>query len=528
MKKHNASKVVLITTLLFLLLTWILPAAYYSGEYVDQGRTQMGLFDLFNYPITSLSYFGYIALFLILVGGFYGVLYKIPAYRSFLDKIVEKVRGKEKFVLGLFVVLIAALVSICGVHIGIALFIPFIVSLVLLMGYDKVVAAFVTVGSIAVGLIGTTYANSNLSVLRGALSLEYDYQLWVRFIILLVGVILVIFNTLMYIKKNSQDVKISKRTIKEDIPEEKEEVKEVKVEVKKTTTKTTKGAKKSSKNKKSSTKSRRSDNKAALKEEEVIIVREAVKEESFVPQSTTGKHRIWPFVILFTLLFVLFVLAFLPWEQFKVTLFSDITKSVQEYQIYKFPIFGKLLGSFNAFGNWTITDLFLPMAMMILLLTIIYKVRVNDVIDGFVEGAKKALAPATIVVLLYSILVLVTYHPFQLPIYKWILGWAKGFNVITTSLVGLLCSLFNSDIAYSFQSVIPYFTSVISDVKDYTTAGIIFQSMYGLAMLFVPTSLTLMGTLAFLNVSYKEWLKNSWKLLLELFIVLLIAFIILA
>ena len=56
MKKHNAVKVVLITLLVVLLLSWILPAAYYSGEYVSEGRVQMGLFDLFNYPLTSLNY----------------------------------------------------------------------------------------------------------------------------------------------------------------------------------------------------------------------------------------------------------------------------------------------------------------------------------------------------------------------------------------------------------------------------------------------------------------------------------------
>ena len=88
MKKHNTVKVVLITLLVFVLLTWILPAAYFSGQYVEQGRVQMGLFDLLNYPLTALSYFGYIAFYIIVVGGFYGVLYKIPAYRTFLDKIV--------------------------------------------------------------------------------------------------------------------------------------------------------------------------------------------------------------------------------------------------------------------------------------------------------------------------------------------------------------------------------------------------------------------------------------------------------
>ena len=90
MKKHNTFKVVLITILVFMLLTWILPAAYYSNGYVDQGRVQMGIFDLFNYPITALSYFGYIAIFVLVVGGLYGVLNKISAYRVILDKIVSK------------------------------------------------------------------------------------------------------------------------------------------------------------------------------------------------------------------------------------------------------------------------------------------------------------------------------------------------------------------------------------------------------------------------------------------------------
>ena len=70
MKKHNTFKVVLITLIVLLVLSWIFPAAYFSGEYIDQGRVQMGLADVFNYFMTSLSYFGHYALYLILVGAF--------------------------------------------------------------------------------------------------------------------------------------------------------------------------------------------------------------------------------------------------------------------------------------------------------------------------------------------------------------------------------------------------------------------------------------------------------------------------
>lgn len=508
MKKHNTIKVVLITMLVFLLLTWILPAAYYSGQYVDQGRVQMGLFDLFNYPVTSLGYFGYIGLFFILVGGFYGILYKIPAYRSFLDKIVKAFEGKENLLLSIMIILISVLVSVCGMQFGIALFIPFVIALILLMGYDKIVAALVTAGSIAVGLIGTTYATNNTSVLISAFGLNYDFNIGIRFIILAAGIVLVILNTIMYAKANKK-VKITKKVEEKIEKVEKEVVKKVatkKKEVKKAAAKkTTKSSKKG-----------KSSNKAALFDEDVIVV----------PASVSGSHKIWPLVLTFSLLFILFVLAFISWSTFKVDMFDKATTAVQEFTLFKFPIFGKILGNVNAFGTWTITDLFLPMGLTILILALIYKVKLDDVIDGFIEGAKKALAPAVIVILLYTILVLVTYHPFQLVIYKAILGLSKGFNVATTTIVAFLTGIFNSDISYSYQAVAPYYASIITKTTNYPVVAVIFQAMYGLAMLVAPTSLVLMGILSYLKISYKEWLKNVWKLLLELFIILLIVFII--
>ena len=537
MKKHNTVKVVLITMLVFLLLTWILPAAVYSGQYVEQGRVQMGLFDLLNYPFTSLSYFGYIAFYVILVGGFYGVLYKIPAYRSFLDRIVTMFKGKEKIFLSVVVTVIALIVSICGLQFGLFLFVPFIIALVLLMGYDKIVAAFVTVGSMAVGLMGSTYATQNMSMLTTSLGLDFDFQIGVRFVILLLGVILVIFNTLMYIKKSMTDVKIEKKTVKK-VEEKEEKVAEVKKtnETKKTTSnkKSTTTAKKKTSTKKSTTKSsksRKSDNKAALKDEDIIVVKETVSDDNeLVPETVDKKHKVWPFVVIFSLLLVLMVLAFISWGDtgFGVKAFDNATKAVTEFKLFGFEIFAKVLGTVNAFGNWTIMDLFLPIILAMLLLMFIYKVKISDAFDGFAEGAKKALAPAFVVILIYSILVLVTYHPFQLVIYKAVLGLSKGFNIATTTIVAILASLFNSDPSYVFQSVLPYFTSVVTNADNYAIVGIIFQAMYGLVMLIAPTSVVLMAILSYLNVSYKEWMKRIWKLLLELFVILLIVFIILA
>ena len=561
MKKHNALKVVLASLIVLLVLSWIFPAAYFSSEFMDQGRVQMGLFDFFEYPLTAISYFGYIPMYLLFVGGFYGVLYKIPAYRSFLDKVAAKAKAHSTLTIILMVALLASGVSICGLQVGFALFIPFLVSVLLLMGYDNRVVAYTIVGALAAGLVGTTYGVQNSGLAASILSLNFDFQIGVRFVLLAVAVFLVILNVLLTIRRqeritvkeikldsNKKETKVEEVVVEEP---EKPAKKETKAATKKTTT--TKGAGKSAgkgskgkgkakgkststKGKSTSTKTNKSTksknaNKAALKDGDVIVAKnEDNGYHLLVPAEVDGKRTTWPITLLFTLLFVLMVLAFIPWGEtgFNVPFFQNVTGAVLEFELFGFPIFAKLLGNVVAFGEWSVNQLFLPMALALLLLVVIYKVKFNDVLDGFVAGVKKAAVPALVGVAMYTILVIVTYHPYQLTIYKAILGLTKGFNIATTTLVSFLAAVFNSDPIYTAQSYLPYYVSVVTNADNYPLAGIIYQTIYGFTSLFAPTSLILMATLSYLKVNYLDWLKTAWKLLLELFVVLLIVFIILA
>ncbi len=538
MKKHSIIKVVLITILVMLLLTWVFPSAVFSSGYTEQGRVQMGLFDLFNYPLTALSYFGYIALFIVLVGGFYGILYKIPAYRVFLDRIVAKFVGKEKIVVACMMVILAVLTSICGLQIGMFVFFPFLAAIILLMGYDKITVALTLVGSTAIGLAGTTYAYNNISGLVESLQLNIGFQIGVRFIILIAGLILLIFNTILYMNKiGKKDMKVEKVTVKKAEKEEKvvEVKEEKKTTTKKSTTKKSTAKKTTSKSgaKKGTTK-KKSSNKAALKSEDIIVVKALENDDEgvLVPTIVDSKHKIWPIVCGFILLFLIMVLAFIPWGEnvFKIDAFTKATEGVTGFKLFGFAIFGKILGGINSFGAWTVTDLFTVLFVIIIALGFIYKLKVNDMLDGFGNGAKKALLPAAIVVLLYTVLVLCTWHPFQLFLYKTVLGITKGFNVFTTTVVAFLASLFNVDPAYVFQSVVPYHASLLTDASTKVTSlmAIVYQAMYGASVLVLPTSVILMPVLAWLGVSYKTWLGKIWKLFVELFAVLLIVFIILA
>lgn len=520
--KHNTVKVVLVTLAVFVLLTWILPAAYFQNSYIEQGRVQMGIADLFSYPTTALSYFGYIALYILVVGGFYGILSKIGAYRTLLDKLSSAFKKHGKVAVSIIMVLLAVITSICGLQLGLIMFFPFLISLVLLMGYDKIVAALTVVGSTMIGVAGTTFAYSNTSIIISVLSLKITSNMLVKVIILVLGLALLIFNTVRYISKIEKE---EKAAAKKKLAEEKKAKKE---EEKKATKSTTKKATKDTKTTKTTAKKSTKTTVAAEKKEEVKVVKAAGKYDEFIPKAVRGKHNVWPLVVILSLVFIVMILAFISWSNaFSNTAFESATKSVTEFKVFGFALFGKLLGNINAFGSWTLADLMGLMIVAAGLLMIIYKVKFSEGLEAFAAGAKKALEPAVLVILIYTGLVIVTYHPFQLVIYKFLFGFTKGFNVITSTIAAILSSVFNAEPLYAFQSVLPYFASLVSKKSTLAIVGVVYQSIYGITMLIAPTSVVLMTVLSYLGVSYKEWLKNIWKLFLELLAVLIIIFLIL-
>lgn len=472
MKKHNTLKVVIITLLLFALLTWILPCATYQTEYTELGRYQVGLFDILSYQSTVFGYFGYVALFVLVVGGFYGVLYKTGAYRRMLDSLVKKFKGKEVICLVVIMALFAFLTSFAGLQLALLMLFPFVISLVLMMGYNKSTAIAVTAGSVAVGLMGTTFSYNTTQVLQQYLSVELTDLIWAKVILLVLGVALLALFVLKFGKKASTKKADDKE---EFIPEE---------------VKTTKGKEKD--------------------------------------KDKKHKVKVWPLVLILDLILLVTILGFIPWNgAFGITLFDDVTTAITEFELFGFPIFGKILGAVSPFGYWTLVELVTLMLLAIIILKFVYKIKWDDVFEGFGKGVRRALVPALIVILIYTCLVLTTYDPYQLVIYKFILGLTKGFNIFTTGLVVVISSIFNGDPLYAFYSVLPYFVSVVTDTNNYQLIAVIFQSLYGIVTLVAPTSIPLMATLAYTNTSYKDWFKYIWKLLVALLVLAFIVFTVL-
>lgn len=517
MKKNSILKVSLLTILCVTIFTWIFKTASFDGTGIAvTSKSELGLFTLLSYIPEAIRYFTYVPMTVLAIGLFYGVMYKIPAYRDLLDSMVKKFEGKENVFLIATMAIIAVLVSITGLSIGMLFVFPFVISIILLMGYNKLVAASATIGSTMVGLMGITFGTSATQYINLILGTKYSDEMITKVIILVLGLILLCYNVISYAKKT----KNSTDKVLDYVPEEKAEKVEEKIEIKeeqaekesKSTKKTT-AKKKTTKSK--STKTKANDNSA----KSVKVVKNG------------KKSMIWPMAIMLDLVFILLLVGAFDWSTiFKATWPADALKAAKEFTIGGFPIFDKLIfgTSMNAFGSWTV-NLEIPVVIVLasLIIALVYGLSFEKLFDGMTEGVRKALKPAVYMTLIYVVLIIVAYHPFQLHIIKALITATKGLNIVTMTLVAFVASLLNIETLYTAQFTLPYVMSVITDTKLYPIIAVIYQSVYGLTMLIAPTSVILLGTLSYLDVSYVQWVKHIWKLVLELLLLLIVVFLVL-
>lgn len=547
MKKHNILKIVLLSVLVAVLCTWIFPSTDFQNGLIVGERNQLGIFDLFAYVIEVIRNFPYVIMMVLVTGMFYGVAYRIPAYRILLDKLVKLFTGKETTFLVVAMLLISAIVSVTGLTLGIIFVFPFIISVVLLMGYNKLVAASVTVGSTIVGILGTTFGSGTNSYIDMVLGTTVQGEMISKIIIYIIALVILSYYVIRYANKTRNNTDKVLEFVPADIKVKAEKIEAKEKSVKVETTKETKQVtKKTPTTKKSSSKQKEVEEKKTTKKTSAKKSSKATSTKSTTKKSTSKTRannakvdpkiivkpkkniKIWPFILFFDLAIIILVISSFDWAGIcNISIFDKALKAVQDFQIFGFPIFDKILGEVNAFGKWSI---YYEIPIVILLITcflgFIYGLKLDEFFDGIIDGIKKALEPMIYMLLLYLVLVISVYNPFTLNITKFLLDLTKEFNVIIMSFVAMISSIFSIENIYVARNTLPYVSTVITDGTIYPLMAIIFQSIYGLVMLIAPTSIILIGTLSYLNISYGQWIKHIWKLFLELLVVLVVIFLI--
>lgn len=481
-KKYGLFKVLIVLLLLVVVATYFIPNR--SGEI-----QQIAIVDIFFNFIQSFYYFFDTALFILVVGGFYGVLNRIPVYRDIIRGIVNKIGEKSKLFVIIMTVVFALLSSLTGLNLILLLFVPFVVSVILLLGYDKLVALSATVGGILVGFIGGVFVTFKDSTNQYAVSYTtFDKMVGLdklfnsstilpKVILLIVGIVLLVLCILNHIKNMSND----------DILQ--------------------------------------------LSKNDSFYVESKEKSEKKSSKTKKKDPKKWPLIVLTILMTVLLVLGYLPWKDlFGIDVFTKFHTWLTGISVGKYKVFTSLISNqITAFGSWGELGSYL-MAILLLcfnawLLKMIYRVDFEDAMDGFVYGVKKMIIPALISILAYSVLVSSYNNGFVETIIT-NAGKSFGDNVVIHSLVTILGSILNVDLYYNVAGVFSNIVSSLTDKANLSVYAVMFQSLYGLVQLVGPTSILLIAGLCYLEIPYKTWLKYIWRFIVELLIAIFVVLMI--
>ena len=546
MKKYHTLLVVAITVLVVVLLTWILPITYYSGEMITDTSVPAGIVSTTTYGLFTFYNFIYVFIGLLLVGGLYGLLNKVSAYRVLLDKIVKSVKKHQVLYLILTVLVLSIIVAFTGLTFEMLVFLPFIAAVVLLLGYDKLIAAMVTVGSVSVGVIGSLFSKTIVGKLNNVLeSTTYSDLIIAKVVILVLCAIVLIVNIILKAKKNK-----TKEAVEESFLVPKK-VTDKKVKVWPLVTisviaivvmvlasidwsgafgvvffddalKTIKSWPILSKY-------------IILPVAGLVVLYNVLYSLIKRPKASKKDQKLMSkrrkiVTIIFAVIASLALLKILLEDVFKATtIMTQAIEAIKVDGIVKGFTFDKLIGSAVAFGNWTYNDYMILLLVVCLAVKYAYRVKFVEVFDNMGEGFKKVLYASFVALISYTVLILASGHPIGLTIIKPLLEATNGLNVLLYPISTLFSALFNTDFAYYEYGVLnaAYVTTAYTGSGVLPLAQYITQTMYGFAMLIAPTSVVLLFTLSLLDIKYTTWLKKIIFVILELLLVLFLSYVVL-
>lgn len=476
-KKYGLFKVLSVLLLLVVVASYFIKDRQSTISYIALG-------DVFLNYIQSFYYFFDTFVFVLVIGGFYGFLNKVPAYKKMIEGFSKKIteKGKEKLFVIIVTILFALLASLTGLNMLLLIFIPMIVSIILLLGYDKLVALSATIGSVLVGFIGGIFltfkdASNQYSVsyttFDKLVGLDSNWgNLFPKILLLVLATALLIYTILSHIKKEES----------------------IKYNLSKT------------------------DN---------LFIESKEKGE----KQEQSKKLCWPLGIIFGLLFIILVLGYFPWaDLFGIECFNDFHTWLTELKIGDYTVFTNLISnSFTALGTWgNLGNYMMAMFYMVIfmiILMLIYHIKFENAMDGFVYGMKKMLPGVMIAGLAYCVLVCSYNNGFAETIIT-NAGKSFGDNAIINSLITILGSILNVDTYYTSAGIFTSIVSALPDKANLSVYALMFQSLYGLVQIVGPTSILLIVGLSYLEVPYKTWLKYIWRFIVELLIIILIVLMI--
>ncbi|AJR04240.1 YfcC family protein [Siansivirga zeaxanthinifaciens] len=196
--------------ILFIILTWLIPAGAFNKELVN-GREVIvansykhipaqpqGIWAFLTFPIKGFVSASFVIAFVFLVGGAFSILTKTGAINAGLFKVITISKNRPQY--KIFIIpSIVALFSLAGATFGmseeILVFILITIPLSQAMGYDAIIGAAIPIVGTGVGFAGAFTNPFTIGIAQGIAQIPIfsgiEYRLVVWFILTLIACILI-------------------------------------------------------------------------------------------------------------------------------------------------------------------------------------------------------------------------------------------------------------------------------------------------------------------------------------------------
>ncbi len=469
MKKKSDKVLILFLIILgFAVLSWIIPQGTFSyGAYAaSEAPVRAGIFDIFVDLFLAIYYNYTDILFILVVGGCYGVLSKTKSYRKLVDKTAGLIKGKEMVAMAVTTFVVSLITSFTDQLLLMFVAVPFISTVFMRNGYDRLTALFASFGGMFVGFIGQTFGYYGIDYLKEVTTLTPMYLIGWKIAIYIVTLVLFNVFAILHMKK--------------------------------------KGLKDES--------------------EYDLFSTEELQEKVVKGRKYT---KLWPIITVSVITLVLLIMGHIAWEgSFNVTVFTNAyNKFAEGFKVADVPLFSTLLGAqMQAFGKWEnlIVASFIMMCATIIV-SLIDKMKFGDFVLRFEVGIKKVLRLAIIYGLVQTVYVMSRNFQWVDTIINKLLG-SGSFNVLTLMIISFVATLLTVQPGYGNYIYGAYLANTFTD--KLAISALVWHAGQGLAMLLAPTSLILFMALSYFDFTYKKYLSGVWKFALSLFGAMLFIFIV--
>ena len=481
-KMPSSYTVLLIIIAIMAVMTWIIPAgAFVDGVYKAQPQNPQGIWDVLMAPIRAMlgtspeegsliketSAAIDVAFFILMVGGFLGVVNETGMLDTGIASIVKKYKGREKMLILVLMPLFALGGTTYGMGEETMAFYPLLVPVMMAVGFDSLTGVAIILLGSQIGCLASTLNPFATGIASSTAGVSLGEGIILRLIFWVVLTGLSTWFVYKYADKIQKDPTKSLTY--------------------------------------------------ATREEDMKFFN--VGEDDDNVNSTLTKKQKQVFV-LFVLTFVLMVLSFIPWSGLGIKFFDNFNS-----WLTGLPVVGQIIGSSTAaLGTWYFPEGAMLFAFMGILIGIVYGLKEEQIISSFMAGAADLLSVALIVAIARGIQVIMNNGM----ITDTILNWGKqGLSGLSSQVFIVLTYIFYLPMSFlipSSSGLASATMGIMAPLGEFVNVRpsliiTAYQSASGVLNLIAPTSGIVMGALALGRINIATWWKFMAKLVVAVIVI---------